>query len=225
MQGANRLDGYCSSVTSTPPPHTHTHNHLLLPEPLSALFLRSSSTLSPSSPFFLVSSSRSLLLPSHLFSVSLLRGCIWLHRSVWHAGGSWGLARLKGSAPRGRRRALTDKHHLCQTQSSYRNHNASTTYPKVQVWPHTSPNLSFTSTLSASKVGVLTSAYFERRVLICFQVLNAIRTDQRICLKNCIKYGLAFSWLRGERGDCWETMTKMKIIEVEKNQGKRAWEM
>lgn len=24
MQGANRLDGYCSSVTSTPPPHTHT---------------------------------------------------------------------------------------------------------------------------------------------------------------------------------------------------------
>lgn len=76
MQGANRLDGYCSSVTSTPPPHTHTHNHLLLPEPLSALFLRSSSTLSPSSPFFLVSSSRSLLLPSHLFSVSLLRGCI-----------------------------------------------------------------------------------------------------------------------------------------------------
>lgn len=24
MQGAIRLDGYCSSVTSTPPPHTHT---------------------------------------------------------------------------------------------------------------------------------------------------------------------------------------------------------
>lgn len=41
-----------------------------------------------------------------------------------------------------------------------------------------------------------------------------MRTDQRICLENCIKCGLAFSWLRGERGDCWETMTKMKIVEI-----------
>lgn len=58
-------------------------------------------------------------------------------------------------------------------------------------------------------------------MLICFQVLNAIRTDQRICLEKCIKYGLAFSWLRGEEGDCWETMTKMKIVEAEKDQGEK----
>lgn len=184
----------------------HTHTHTTTSSSLSPFQLSSSDPLLPFHPQVLSFWSPPHVpfsfppLPSQLFSVSLLRGCIWLHRSVWHAGGSWGLARLKGSTPRGRRRALTDKHHLPQTQSSYRNHNASTTHPKVQVWPHTSPNLSFTSTLSASKVGVLTSAYFERRVLICFQVLNAIRTDQRICLENCIKYGLAFSWLRGERG-------------------------
>lgn len=63
-----------------------------------------------------------LLLPSPppLFS--------WLHRSVWHAGGSWGLAHLKGSVPRGSRRALPDKNHIFispEPQATRRNHNTS----------------------------------------------------------------------------------------------------
>jgi len=49
-------------------------------------------------------------------------------------------------------------------------------------------------------------------------VLNAICTDQRICLENGIKYGLAFSWLRGEREECGETITQIKTVKVEEEE-------
>ena len=137
---------------------------LLLPLSPSPPSLRSSSTLSPSSLFLsgLLLTFASPPLPS---SPPPLLLSFWLHRSVWHAGGSWGLARLKGRAPRGRRRALTDKHHLPQTPELLRGATTPATAPQPGLASYIFTNVHiYTFNLSA---GAVTSAYFESSLLIC----------------------------------------------------------
>lgn len=94
-------------------------------------------------------------------------------------------------APRGRRRALTDKHHPARTPRQLaENHNSSQSF-RCRSNP----------TSSTSEAGPITSAYSESGALIGSQVLNATRTDQRIGLENFINYRLAFSWPSCQRRD------------------------
>lgn len=60
-------------------------------------------------------------------------------------------------------------------------------------------------------------------MLSCSQVLNATCMDQRICFENYIKFGLAFSWQGGDRGDSWDTATKMEKVAEEEELFEVCW--